>query len=88
MPLGRSLGARLRRCSSLFSVGQPLKEDERDTLLYVRGEGVYLYQDDGVCVLDSASNMFNVTLGYSCDIVKQAIADQLLALPYYNVHRG
>ncbi|RVD51862.1 aminotransferase class III-fold pyridoxal phosphate-dependent enzyme, partial [Mesorhizobium sp. M8A.F.Ca.ET.023.02.2.1] len=32
--------------------------------------------------------LWNVNLGYSCDPIKQAIADQLGALPYYSGFRG
>jgi len=32
--------------------------------------------------------LWNVNLGYSCEPVKQAIADQLNELPYYSIFRG
>ncbi|MEZ5449924.1 MAG: hypothetical protein R3E89_13445 [Thiolinea sp.] len=32
--------------------------------------------------------LWNVNLGYSCEPVKQAIADQLQQMPYYSSFRG
>jgi adenosylmethionine-8-amino-7-oxononanoate aminotransferase/thioesterase domain-containing protein len=80
--------AALRACTSLFPVGVPCTPDERDTQLIVRAEGLYLIDDAGRRILDSSSNMFNVTLGYSCEPVKRAIREQLHTLPYYGVHRA
>jgi adenosylmethionine-8-amino-7-oxononanoate aminotransferase len=61
---------------------------ETSTLLAVRGDGVYLEMEDGTRFLEANSAMFNVSLGYSCTPVKQAISQQLEMLPYYNIHKG
>ena len=45
-----------------------------------------LYQ--GRKILDAASTMFNVTLGYSCEPVKRAMHEQIDALAYGNIHKG
>ena len=44
--------------------------------------------DDGTRLFEANSAMFNCSLGYSCEPVKQAIAKQLALLPYYNITKG
>ncbi|WP_299897505.1 aminotransferase class III-fold pyridoxal phosphate-dependent enzyme [uncultured Ruegeria sp.] len=52
------------------------------------GEGVSIMDVDGHRALDAVGGLWNVNLGYSCEPVKRAIADQLNALPYYSTFRG
>lgn len=52
------------------------------------GEGVSIIDVDGNKVIDAVGGLWNVNLGYSCDVVKKAIADQLNDLPYYSTFRG
>ncbi|AXT29252.1 aminotransferase class III-fold pyridoxal phosphate-dependent enzyme (plasmid) [Ruegeria sp. AD91A] len=52
------------------------------------GEGVSIIDVDGHRALDAVGGLWNVNLGYSCEPVKRAIADQLNALPYYSTFRG
>ncbi|MER8630281.1 aminotransferase class III-fold pyridoxal phosphate-dependent enzyme [Mesorhizobium opportunistum] len=54
----------------------------------MKGEGVTVTDIDGNSVLDAVGGLWNVNLGYSCDPIKKAIADQLGALPYYSGFRG
>jgi putrescine aminotransferase len=54
----------------------------------VKGEGVMITDIDGRTVLDAVGGLWNVNLGYSCQPIKQAIADQLAVLPYYSGFRG
>lgn len=54
----------------------------------VKGEGVAVTDLDGRTVIDAVGGLWNVNLGYSADPVKQAIRDQLDALPYYSAFRG
>jgi putrescine aminotransferase len=51
-------------------------------------EGVTVTDIDGHKLLDAVGGLWNVNLGYSCDTIKQAIADQLAKLPFYSVFRG
>ncbi|MEX0346984.1 MAG: aspartate aminotransferase family protein [Rhizobiaceae bacterium] len=51
-------------------------------------QGVNLTDVDGHKVLDAVGGLWNVNLGYSCDPVKKAIADQLDQLAYYSAFRG
>ncbi|MEM6986220.1 MAG: aminotransferase class III-fold pyridoxal phosphate-dependent enzyme [Pseudomonadota bacterium] len=53
-----------------------------------RGEGVYITDVDGARRIDAVGGLWNVNLGYSCQPVKDAIAAQLDALPYYAIFRG
>jgi len=54
----------------------------------MKGEGAQVTDIEGRTVLDAVGGLWNVNLGYSCDPVKKAIADQLSALPYYSGFRG
>mgnify|MGYP000072445845 CR=1 FL=1 len=51
-------------------------------------EGVTLTDVDGHKTLDAVGGLWNVNLGYSCDPIKKAIADQLDQLAYYSSFRG
>ena len=74
--------------SNLYPINSVFREQETSTLLAVRGEGVYVEMDDGTRLLEANSAMMNCSLGYSCEPVKRAIAQQLEMLPYYNIHKG
>ena len=50
--------------------------------------GVRIKDVDGNEVVDAVGGLWNVNLGYSCDPIKQAISNQLNALPYYSTFRG
>jgi adenosylmethionine-8-amino-7-oxononanoate aminotransferase len=50
--------------------------------------GVSVTDIDGHSVVDAVGGLWNVNLGYSCQPVKDAIANQLDALPYYSTFRG
>ncbi|MEX0365234.1 MAG: aminotransferase class III-fold pyridoxal phosphate-dependent enzyme [Ruegeria sp.] len=52
------------------------------------GDGVYITDVDGHRSIDAVGGLWNVNLGYSCQPVKDAIAGQLDALPYYSTFRG
>ena len=54
----------------------------------MKGDGVHITDIDGRTTLDAVGGLWNVNLGYSCDPIKQAIAAQLDALPYYSGFRG
>lgn len=56
--------------------------------LIMAAEGVTLTDVDGHRTLDAVGGLWNVNLGYSCEPVKKAIADQLDQLPYYSAFRG
>ena len=45
--------------------------------IIMKGEGVHVTDIDGRSVLDAVGGLWNVNLGYSCDPIKKAIADQL-----------
>lgn len=50
--------------------------------------GTRIRDIDGHEVVDAVGGLWNVNLGYSCQPVKEAIAAQLEALPYYSIFRG
>lgn len=51
-------------------------------------QGVRITDVDGYEVVDGVGGLWNVNPGFSCDPIKQAIAAQLDALPYYSIFRG
>ena len=56
--------------------------------IIVGAEGVTIVDVDGHRAIDAVGGLWNVNLGYSCDPIKRAIAEQLDALPYYSTFRG
>ncbi len=52
------------------------------------GQGVRITDVDGHQVVDAVGGLWNVNLGYSCQVVKDAISAQLDQLPYYSIFRG
>ncbi len=56
--------------------------------IITNSDGVSITDIDGHKVVDGVGGLWNVNLGYSCQPVKDAIAAQLDALPYYSTFRG
>ncbi|UUP17014.1 aminotransferase class III-fold pyridoxal phosphate-dependent enzyme [Nitratireductor thuwali] len=54
----------------------------------MKGEGAHVTDLEGRTVLDAVGGLWNVNLGYSCEPIKRAIAEQLDELPYYSGFRG
>ncbi len=50
--------------------------------------GVEITDVNGHTALDAVGGLWNVNLGYSCQVIKDAIAEQLAVLPYYSTFRG
>lgn len=50
--------------------------------------GVRIQDVDGHETIDAVGGLWNVNLGYSADVIKQAMFDQLNTLPYYSTFRG
>ena len=53
-----------------------------------RAEGVRIFDIDGHETIDAVGGLWCANLGYSNDVVKQAISDQLFKLPYYSAFSG
>lgn len=53
-----------------------------------RAEGVRIFDIDGHETIDAVGGLWCANLGYSNDVVKQAISDQLFKLPYYSAFAG
>jgi putrescine---pyruvate transaminase len=69
-------------------MAHPKDSQDNPPTILTGGEGVSIVDVDGHKALDAVGGLWNVNLGYSCEPVKQAIADQLSALPYYSTFRG
>ena len=57
-------------------------------IILTGGDGVRVTDINGHESVDGIGGLWNVNLGYSCEPIKQAIADQLAQLPYANIFRG
>ena len=49
-----------------------------------RADHIYIYDSDGNKIQDGMSGLWCCNLGYSQDRIKQAVAEQLAELPFYN----
>ncbi|MBP0482393.1 aminotransferase class III-fold pyridoxal phosphate-dependent enzyme [Sagittula salina] len=56
--------------------------------IITRAAGVRITDIDDHAVIDAVGGLWCVNLGYSNDVVKQSIADQLFELPYYSAFAG
>ncbi len=61
---------------------------ESPPVIITGAHGTRIRDIDGHEAVDAVGGLWNVNLGYSCEPVKQAIADQLGTLPYYSAFRG
>ncbi|MEZ5478652.1 MAG: aminotransferase class III-fold pyridoxal phosphate-dependent enzyme [Thiolinea sp.] len=69
-------------------MAHPAEMRAHPSRIFVRAQGVEITDIHGHTVLDAVGGLWNVNLGYSCEPVKQAIADQLQQMPYYSSFRG
>jgi len=69
-------------------MAHPAESQANLPVILTSGKGVRVTDIDGNEVVDAVGGLWNVNLGYSCEPVKQAIADQLAELPYANIFRG
>ena len=79
-------GSKYHAWHGITPMGDFLRESDPDLFL-VGGEGSYAVDAAGRRYLDARSSMWNVTLGYSCQPVKEAMRRQLDALPSGTVMR-
>ena len=69
-------------------MAHPAESQANLPVILKSGAGVRVTDIDGHEVVDAVGGLWNVNLGYSCEPVKQAIAEQLAELPYANIFRG
>lgn len=69
-------------------MAHPAEMQAKPPAIITAGEGCLISDVDGNQLIDGVGGLWNVNLGYSCDPVKRAIADQLDQLPYYSTFRG
>ena len=69
-------------------MAHPGEQQANPPTILTKGEGVHITDVDGHNVVDAVGGLWNVNLGYSCEPVKAAIAQQLDQLPYYSIFRG
>ncbi len=66
----------------------PKDSEDNPPKIITGASGVSISDIDGHRVVDAVGGLWNVNLGYSCQPVKDAIAQQLDTLPYYSTFRG
>jgi len=69
-------------------MGHPAEIEANPPHIITGGKGVRVTDANGVELVDAVGGMWNVNLGYSCDPIKRAIAEQLERLPYYSAFKG
>ncbi len=69
-------------------MAHPAEMQAHPPTIITRAEGTRITDIDGHQVVDAVGGLWNVNLGFSCEPVKRAIAEQLDRLPYYSTFRG
>ena len=69
-------------------MGHPGDMQANPPKIIKNASGVRITDIDGHCTVDAVGGLWCVNLGYSNDVVKQAITDQLQDLPYYSAFAG
>lgn len=69
-------------------MAHPADSQKNPPTIVAGAKGVKITDIDGHEVVDGVGGLWNVNLGFSCQPVKDAIAQQLDTLPYYSIFRG
>ncbi|WP_372610173.1 aminotransferase class III-fold pyridoxal phosphate-dependent enzyme [Aquicoccus sp.] len=69
-------------------MGHPADSLENPPTIIKGADGAHITDIDGHRVVDAVGGLWCVNLGYSNDVVKDAIAKQLYDLPYYSAFAG
>lgn len=69
-------------------MAHPAEMREHPPVVVAKAQGVEITDVNGHKALDAVGGLWNVNLGYSCQPIKDAIAEQLETLPYYSSFRG
>ena len=69
-------------------MGHPRDLQANAPTIIDRAEGVRIIDLDGHEAVDAVGGLWCANLGYSNNVVKQAISDQLFKLPYYSAFAG
>ena len=69
-------------------MAHPAEMQAKPPAIITGGEGSMIRDVDDRMLIDAVGGLWNVNLGYSCEPVKKAIADQFNELPYYSIFRG
>ena len=69
-------------------MAHPAEMLKNPPVVVASAEGVEITDVNGHTALDAVGGLWNVNLGYSCQVIKDAITEQLADLPYYSTFRG
>ena len=67
---------------------QPRQLEREGPLVITRGEGVYVYGEDGTKYLEAMAGLWCASLGFSERRLVEAATRQMSALPYYHAFSG
>jgi len=70
------------------SIVIPLKEfsHQYEDAAFIRGEGAYLYDENGTKYIDCISGLWNTPLGYGNERIVKAVSEQAAKLSYVNIY--
>lgn len=69
-------------------MGHPGAVQQNPPRIITTAEGSTITDSEGNQVIDGVGGLWCVNVGYSCDPIKKAIADQVQTLPYYSGFAG
>ncbi len=69
-------------------MGHPGEQQSNAPKIIKGAQGVEIVDIDGHRTVDAVGGLWCTNLGYSNDVIKQAISDQLWELPYYSAFAG
>jgi adenosylmethionine-8-amino-7-oxononanoate aminotransferase len=69
-------------------MGHPGAQQNNPPRIVSSAQGSSITDMDGKTVIDGVGGLWCVNVGYSCEPIKKAIADQLQVLPYYSAFAG
>jgi len=61
---------------------------EQGPMVIERGQGCYVYDDNGTQFLDAAAGLWCASLGYASERLARVAYDQMRKLGYYHLYRG
>jgi 4-aminobutyrate---pyruvate transaminase len=61
---------------------------EQGPMVIERGQGCYVYDDQGTCFLDAAAGLWCASLGYASERLARVAYEQMRKLGFYHLYRG
>lgn len=65
-----------------------VKHLEQGPMVVERGQGCYVYDNQGACFLDAAAGLWCASLGYASERLARVAYEQMRKLGFYHLYRG